>query len=130
MEKDYIHGNTDNIVKRKKAIQLKILMDGSPGVGKSTLSRKVCKDWANGELLHQYHLVILLPLRQTRIREATSIEGFIEADDPDLKQEVVQYIQKTSGEHALLIADGYDELSYEDRTQYSFFLDIVKMKIS
>ena len=61
MERDIIHGNIDKIVKRNKAIQLpeiflptrdgrqqlKILMDWAPGVGKSTLSRKVCKDWAN-----------------------------------------------------------------------------------
>ena len=140
MERDYIHGNIDNIVKRKKAIQLpeiflptkdggqqlKILMDGAPGVGKSTLSRKVCKDWASGELLKQYHLVILLPLRQPSIREATSIEGLIEADDPDLKSEVVRYIQKTSGEHVLLIVDGYDELSYQDRTKHSLFLIIIR----
>ena len=144
MERDYIHGNIDNIVKRKKPIQLcevflptegeqqlKVLMDGAPGVGKSTLSRKICKDWASGELLQQYHLVILLPLRQASIREATYIDGLIEADDPDLKQQVVRHIQETSGEHVLLIVDGYDELSYKDRTQDSFFLDVVKgMKFS
>ena len=140
MERDYIHGNIDNIIKRKKAIQppeifmpteddgeqLKILMDGAPGVGKSTLSRKFCKDWASGEFLQQYHLVILLPLRQAKIRETTSVEDLIYADDPDLKQQIVQHIQRTSGEHILLIVDGYDELSYEDRTQNSLFLDIVR----
>ena len=140
MERDYIHGNIDNIVKRKKAIkppeiflstedggqQLKILMDGAPGAGKSTLSRKFCKDWARGELLQQYHLVILLPLRQARIRKAISVDDLICVEDPDLKQQIVQHIRKTFGEHILLIVDGYDELSYEDRTQNSLFLDIVR----
>ena len=101
-------------------------MDGAPGEGKSTLSREICKDWASGQLLQQYHLVILLALRQASIREANSIEDLIEADNPDLKQQIVQHIQETSGEHLLLILDGYDELRNEDRTQRSLFLDIIR----
>ena len=101
-------------------------MDGAPGEGKSTLSRKVCKDWASDQMLQQYHLVILLALRQASIREANSIEDLIEADNPDLKQQIVQHIQETSGEHLLLILDGYDELRNEDRTQKSLFLDIIR----
>ena len=38
----------------------------------------------------------------------------------------MQHIQETSGEHLLLILDGYDELRNEDRTQKSLFLDIIR----
>ena len=45
------------------------------------------------------------------------------ADSPDLKQQVVRHIQQTSGEHVLLILDGYDGLSNKERlnTRMSLF---------
>ena len=39
-----------------------ILIEGGPGMGKSTLAIKICKCWADGELLKEYDAVILLPL--------------------------------------------------------------------
>ena len=145
MAYDYAHGKIDNIVARKQEIKLKeaflpiigpgskesrltILMDGAPGVGNTTISRKVCIDWANGELLQEYQLVILVPLREVVLTQTghRSIADLLPADDHELKDQVLRYTQKTSGANVLFIFDGFDELSSQKRNVQSLLLDIIK----
>ena len=70
-----VHGNIDDIKKSKRAIDIGqiaqlpdgshpkcILVEGAPGVGKSTFAWKLCRKWEKGKLLQQYQLIVLLSL--------------------------------------------------------------------
>ena len=144
--KDYVGGNVDKIVEQKREIKyeevfdfmksqdnskhkFKMLIDGAPGVGKTVLCRRFCKDWAAGEILQEFSLVWLLHLRDLTISKAKSIEELLQHYDQDILKEVVQHIRKTGGAGNLLIFDGFDELSKQERTQCSLFLDIIRGKV-
>ena len=141
---DMLRGNIDQIAGSKENIDidkifdppvgsteaegfshLKILIDGAPGIGKSTLTRRFVKDWAEGKLLEQFSLVALLPLREKRIFKARSIDDFFYHDDSVLQNQVVSYIRQESGENVMLIFDGFDELNFDQREEDSLFLDII-----
>ena len=88
-----------------------ILVEGAPGVGKSTFAWEFCRKWMNGEIAQQYHLVLLLRLRDKRIREAKNLKDlFFNPSRSDESLAVYNELKKSQKFHALIILEGYDEL--------------------
>ena len=130
-----IHGNTNKIKGKREPIPMTeigksdcmpcfVLIEGDPGVGKTTLVWELCKSWAKGELLQEWDIVLLVQLRDIDMREANSIESMIDPDGD--YPEFCSFLKKTLGERLLLIFDGFDELSEKQRELSSVFMRLLK----
>ena len=94
---------------------LTIVIDGPPGIGKTTLCRKLLNMWANGQIKHQqYDLVIYCPLRNIRIAQASTLSDLFVYESPKILK-VVEWMTVSEGKRLLIIFDGWDELSVELR---------------
>ena len=133
-----IHGNIDDIMKLKRAMDIDqiaqmpdkswpkcILVEGAPGVGKSTFASKLCRKWAKKRLLQQYQLVLLLKFQDKSVRAAMNISDLFRYHDPQIQQAAVTEIQDTCGKGVLLLFEGYDELPEELRIESSVFLNVI-----
>ena len=94
-----------------------VVVDGPPGVGKTTLCRKLLNLWANGELKHkQYDLVLYCPLRNINIAQANKLEQLLNYNYqcPDVSM-VTEWLERSHGKGLLIIFDGWDELNTQLR---------------
>ena len=103
-----------------------VLIEGAPGVGKSTFAWKACRKWAKGKILTEYKLVILIQLRDESVREATCLGDLIQYHDLNVHQRVIEEITKTGGKGVLLLLEGYDELPASLREEGSLFRNVIK----
>ena len=96
---------------------LTVVVDGPPGIGKTTLCRKLLNLWANGELKHkQYDLVLYCPLRNIKIAQANKLEQLLNYNYqcPDVSM-VTEWLERSHGKGLLIIFDGWDELNTQLR---------------
>ena len=132
--RETITGKIDDILQRKvpitlkqiceKAEQKKILIEGAPGCGKSTLSLHICHEWAADQLLKEYSQVVLVNLREEVIQTAKSIADLLPKRDQTMGQTIEKEITACDGEGVLFIFDGWDELP-EKAPGYSIIRDIL-----
>ena len=131
-----IDGSVDTILKKKKPIQFcdvakdippgnVILVEGAPGVGKSTFAWEFCRRWERGEIAQQYQLVLLLRLRDKRIGGAKNVSDLIPVSYP-LKDKVEEEL---NGVNTLIILEGFDELSHAGRSESSIFMQLISGEV-
>ena len=112
-----------------------ILLEGEPGIGKSTLTKQLCYKFTEGTFASEYKLVIRVVLRGLPVHTTLSVEDLVRSCTSDvgtsLQKEIPfllsQFISSTDGDKTLFIMDGYDEFP-EKLQKESLVADIINGK--
>ena len=132
-------GNVDVILKKKMPIEFNdiighlpnaasgkvILVQGAPGVGKSTFAWEFCRRWQRGEIAQHYRLVLLLRLRDDRMSKVQSLRDLLYHPEDYVGDAVAKHLMQTSGDKCLIILEGFDELPDTCRMEPSIFLQLI-----
>ena len=133
------HGLMEEILQKKTPIALedilkpgkngrpvqRVLVEGAPGVGKSTFAWQLCCKWAQKlETLKHFNLVVLVQLRGKRAQGAKHLSDLFPLSRTNNIEHVLAAIGH--GEGVLIILDGFDELPLEQRQEGSIYINLIK----
>ena len=102
-----------------------VLVEGAPGIGKSTFAWELCRKWEEFFCMQQYNLVVLLRLREEEVQKVGSVSQLFCSYESDDKDVLVTEVLKDQGKGILFILDGFDELPKAFQ-QRSYLLNLIK----
>ena len=104
-----------------------VLIEGAPGVGKTTFSKQFCYKWSQGHRLIDHKLLVLLPLRDKGVTSVKNVSDLFH--HPQLQQAIAEEVEGSSGEGVALWLEAWDELEEDMRERSSLFLDLVHGRV-
>ena len=111
-------------------VDLHILIEGAPGIGKTVLAKEIAYQWAKNELLTSKKLLFLVFLRECFQKTMMSVEDLIQFvfKSSEMTSCLTKHLTKTDGKDTVIIFDGFDELSEENKKE-SIIVDIINRRI-
>ena len=103
-----------------------VLIEGAPGVGKTTFSWEFCRKWGKGEVLQDHSLLLLLPLRDNNLKEAKTLSDLFYHPNSEA---VVQEVTSNQGQGVAIWLEAWDELDHQPREMASVFLDLIHGRV-
>ena len=111
--------------------QRSVLVEGSPGVGKSVLLKHIAYLWAQGELLTNIDFLFLLHLRDPSVQQMHSLNDLIHYFyhyDKQACLDLTSCLLQDGGIFVTILFDGYDE--FPVYLQHNTFIaDLLQRKV-
>ena len=121
----------DDIISSVAGGPKRVLLQGSPGSGKSTTLRKICQDFAESDLPPEIKVVVRVVLGELEEGSKPKMEDLMQTciseEHSDLIEEITSFARKHNGEGILFLFDGFDELA-RDLQKKSLIADILNHK--
>jgi hypothetical protein len=123
----------DNLLEHKSVkdrAEKRILIQGAPGMGKSTLCHLIAYRWGKEEIFQEFDYLLLLHLNHLDTNkykyQQLTLEKYL-ADEAGLKEtEVRDLLEKDKKKKTLIVLDGYDQLTPDAADERGRFYGIVE----